>query len=92
MSASGVAALVRHTGAGVARRDAYHERRSVDRAELEEVDVDIIKIRKKIRRNSFKIERTEGRGKNSKKTNEQIGSRASAGISQPLRRQPGVSR
>ena len=35
-----MAALVRHTGAGVARRDAYHERRSVERAELEEVDVD----------------------------------------------------
>ena len=43
MSASGapMAALVRHTGTGVvARRDAYHERRSVERAELEDVDVD----------------------------------------------------
>eukprot|EP00966_Prymnesium_polylepis_P230890 5343404-Prymnesium_polylepis.1 len=42
MSASGapMAALVRHTGAGVARRDAYNERRSQERAELDDVDVD----------------------------------------------------
>ena len=39
-SGASMAALVRHTGAGVARRDAYHERRSVEWAELEEVDVD----------------------------------------------------
>eukprot|EP00966_Prymnesium_polylepis_P174889 4047219-Prymnesium_polylepis.2 len=39
-------------------------------------------------RNSFKIERTEGHGKKSREKNE-IGSRASAGVSQPLRRQPG---
>eukprot|EP00966_Prymnesium_polylepis_P173843 4021233-Prymnesium_polylepis.1 len=35
-----MAALVRHTGAGVARRDAYHERRSAERTEQEKVDVD----------------------------------------------------
>ena len=35
-----MAALVRHTGAGVARRDAYNERRSLERAELDDVDVD----------------------------------------------------
>eukprot|EP00966_Prymnesium_polylepis_P057632 1334559-Prymnesium_polylepis.1 len=39
-SSAPMAAPVRHNGAGVARRDAYHERPSVERTELEEVDVD----------------------------------------------------
>ena len=44
-----------HTGAGVARREAYHGRRAQERAELEEVNVE--EVLKPVIRNAICVSR-----------------------------------